>query len=274
MITAGPPDASAVRLAMWVHALAGQRLAIVEGWRDFRDGSRLPYAPLGTHPDHVEVMAHTALDLLYFRNELGAFTRRATAAVVIDQSAVSQTDDNRWSPEAAELFNTLLDRQLPVEVVPFRRVVQNGVAPGCRAALIATSTANAERVQARVGKNVKIVGPAGGASAAQLCEYLAGLPEPVISRELRDPTHFVAYDPDGRVAPGCLVFNGRSAGDGPRVAAVNLRDRARSVILKSPSSLAGLRLRDVLTGETIAAGRDLIALAEHQVRVFVPAASN
>ena len=259
---------------MWVHALAGQQLGIIEGWRDFRDGSRLPHAPLATHPDHVEVMAHTALDLLYFRRELGAFVQGATVAVVIDESAMSRTDDNRWSPEAAKLFNALLDRQLPVEVVPVRRVVQSGVPAGCRAVLIAAGGANAEGVQARLAEGVRVIGPAGGASPAQLCGHLAGLPEPTVSRELRDRTHFAAYDQHGRVASDCLVFNGRTAEGEPCVAVANLRARPRTVILKGPSSPVGLRLRNILTGETIATGRNEIVLAGHQVRVFVPTASN
>ena len=255
----GASGPSATRLAMWVHTLVGQQLAVIEGWRDLRDGSRLAYAPLATRPDQVETVAHTALDLLYYAGQLGAFLGQAPVAVVIDAGALERQSPNRWSPEATDLFDTLLNRQLLFDVIPAPRAVREGVLKGYRAVLVAVD-----------GTDVQVVAPTRSGSLADIRRYVESLPEPMVSRDLRAPTGFIAYDPDGRVASACLVFNGRAADGKPCFAVANLQARGRTVVLRSASYPGNPPFRDLLTNETVAAGRDQVRFAGHQVRLFVP----
>ncbi len=265
--SSGAPAPSATRLAMWVHALAGQQLGVIEGWRDLRDGSRLAYASLATHPDQVETMAHTALDLLYYAGQLGAFRTQAPVAVVIDASAVRRQDPNRWSPEAADLFDTLLNRQLLFDVMPDSRAVRAGFLKEYRVVLVAVDGTGGWPIASAVGETVA---HARSGSLADLRRYVESLPEPMVSRDLRAPTAFVAYDPDGRVASACLVFNGRAADGEPCFAVANLQARRRTVVIRSTSYPGNPLFRDLLTNEPVAAGRDQVQLAGHQVRLFVP----
>lgn len=271
----GLASVGATRLAMWAHALAGQRLGVIEGWRDLRDGSRLPYAPLTTYPAHVETVAHTALDLLYHARELEGFAGCATLAVVIDDTAVTGPDGDHWSEQAAELFNTLLDRQLLFDVVPAGRIRRVITPHDYGAVLVAVGEANTRQmtdsVRAIVGAGARVVAPPDNGSVAQLSGHIKSLPEPIVSRDLRDPTGFVAYGPGGQVASACLVFNGRTADGKPCFAVANLHTEPRSVALKRPVDSGNPPFRDVLTDETIAAGGDPVTLAGHQIRLFVPA---
>ncbi|MFH0981023.1 MAG: hypothetical protein V2A79_05740 [Planctomycetota bacterium] len=273
-----PPDAETLRLAMWVHALAGQRLGVIEGWRDLRDGSKLPYAPLLPHPAQVETIVHTALDLLYFRREVAAFAERPGIAVVLDASAVSQKDANLWSPEAAELFNALLARQLVFDVVPATQIAPGGSLSGYRVLFIAAGGPNAgviaEQLRATANSALHLVVPAGGGSPVELCRHLQNLPEPVISRDLRDPGGFAAYDSDGGIASGCLVFSDHAADGTPCFAVANLQIRTHSVVLERASSAPSRLFRDVLTGDILTIGRTPILLDGYQVRLFMPAVSD
>ncbi len=273
---AGVPDGSAIRLAMWVHALAGQALGVIEGWRDLRDGSPLPYAPWVTHPDEAEAIAHTALDLRCYAREVRACAARPGLVVVIDATAVSRENEDRWSPEAVELFDLLVDRQLRYDVIPSQTAKNVGLGE-YRAVLLAAeggeAAAAAERLRgqaATVGANVKVVVPPGGGTPGELGRYLKDLPDPILSRDLRDPADFVAYESDGGVASRCLVFTERPAKGKPCLAVVNLRNQARSIVLGNPAGDDGLPFRDVLSGETITTGRGPVRLAAYQVRLLTP----
>ncbi len=105
-------------LAMWMHALDGQSLALIEGWRDLRDGSASPYPSLGPEPKVIESIAHTALDLLYHRNVVKAFAQPVRVAVLVPDSAIRERDENRWSKPFARLFAALVDAHIRFDVLP------------------------------------------------------------------------------------------------------------------------------------------------------------
>jgi hypothetical protein len=267
------PSAEAARLALWVHALAGQQWAVLEGWRDLRDGSALSHVPVLTHPDYVEAVAHTALDLLYFAPQVEACALRPGVAVVLDAHALDPQDENRWSPEAAELFDVLLNRQLSFDVVTAAGA-RPEVLSRYRAVLVAAggaeASAAAEPWRAALANGVHVVVPPSGGTPAGLMQYLLGLPEPLIARDLRVPADFVAYEPGPRVAPACLVFNGRTPEGTLCLAVANLRAEPRTVALECVSGGEGPLLRDLLSGESITAGRGGVRLGAYQVRLLVP----
>ncbi|MFQ5491648.1 MAG: hypothetical protein ACE5GE_13100 [Phycisphaerae bacterium] len=107
-----------IRLAMWVHAVWGQRLALIEGWRDRRDGSASAYPSVFADPATVATIAHTALDILDAAQDLAAFDRPARFAVLVTASAIHPADDNRWAQPYADIFEALVQKQKRFDVVP------------------------------------------------------------------------------------------------------------------------------------------------------------
>jgi hypothetical protein len=110
-------DASRMRAAMWVAALSGQRLGVVEGWRDIRDGTATLYRSRLDDPEYLETVAHTALDLLRFAPQVASLDCRAAVAVVVDSAAVSAKDANAWSETHVALFDALASGQVCFDVV-------------------------------------------------------------------------------------------------------------------------------------------------------------
>ncbi|MCP4592851.1 MAG: hypothetical protein GY842_19115 [bacterium] len=266
---------SAIQPAMWVHSLGGQRLGLIEGWRDLRDGSRLPYRPLVTRPERIEAMAHTALDLIHFAPQLGAFSSRPRVAVVIGYSAVDPTDGNRWSDEAGALFDMLLDRQLCFDVLPLAMVAAHAEAlAGYRAVLIASDEDEAAPILDHVRTGVARVSVSAVGSFAELRQAIESLPAPIIDRDLRDPSTFVAFDEQGQVARMCLVFTGQGNAGQLTIAVVNLLPDARTVILKGPGPSSNQRYQDLLAGDSVEVVGGRLALAGHQVCLLSPSGAS
>jgi len=114
----GSATATQIRAAMWVHALDGQRLGLLEGWRDLRDGSASPYASLAATPDVVEAVAHTALDLLYFDPIIRLFSSEIPVALIVGDDALASTDPNRWSPTFGRMAQELFEANVRFDVLP------------------------------------------------------------------------------------------------------------------------------------------------------------
>jgi hypothetical protein len=259
---------------MWVHALAGQRLGLVEGWRDLRDGSREPRPPIVTKPALVEVIAHTALDLMFFRRELAAFRPQPAVAVIVDDAALSKDEDNRWSADASELFNTLVQRQLHFDVLPASVLDAADQLHEYRAVLIAAGGDQAEdlaeRVRRMASSEARVLTAPQAGTPADLAAHLAALPEPEVARDLQDPGNFVVYDLQGRIARGCAVFTGATP-DGERcVAVANLRRHRQVVALACPLEPDPPAFRDVISGETVAPETAQFVLDGYQVRLLIP----
>jgi len=112
-------DAAALAaLAVWVDALDGQRLGLLDGWRDLRDGSSCPYASLLTTPAVVEAVAQAALDVGYFADEVAQLEPACSDELVIRPDCLDPADPNRFAAPYATLFDKLLDGQVRVSFTP------------------------------------------------------------------------------------------------------------------------------------------------------------
>lgn len=260
--------ADQVTLAMWVHALDGQRLGLIEGWRDLRDGSASPYSSITVEPAVVEAAGRTALDLLFHRERLRAFDRARPVAVVVGPDCLRPGDGNRWSQQYAALFAALAARQIRFDVVPQSRLHSEEFSPGPYAVVMGppdeTLPPRARRGTARLqaGGAARVQWQAGqdGARAAvvaierALSASGAGRGQPVV------------VGPDGKRALDILVFHGR----GGELAIANQSAKPRSIRVTMPGGGRASALRDVLTDENIARPDQGIEIAAWQVRLFVP----
>lgn len=114
----GAVSPAEVRAAMWACVCDGQSVALLEGWRDQRDGSLSPYPSRIADPACMEAVAHTGLDVLYHRRMLAAFAQRSPLVVLVDSSAVEAGDPNRWAFWFAALAAELHQRQIRFDVLP------------------------------------------------------------------------------------------------------------------------------------------------------------
>ncbi|HRX86906.1 MAG TPA: hypothetical protein P5572_17920 [Phycisphaerae bacterium] len=100
-----PQEAAArVRAAMWLQAVAGQRIGVFEGWRDARDGTLTPYASRFAEPEYLEAVAHTALDLLRFSPDVAALRTQPDAVIVLPEDFAVAGDRNQWSTACVALL--------------------------------------------------------------------------------------------------------------------------------------------------------------------------
>lgn len=135
-VTSGPPlaaigqdgasgsteDAAAsVRAAMWLQALAGQRIGVFEGWRDMRDGTQTPYPSRLSQPEYLEAVAHTALDLRRFADGLAACRTAVRVGLALPADLMLARDPNRWSLAAGALLAELQAAGEAIDLVPAGR---------------------------------------------------------------------------------------------------------------------------------------------------------
>ena len=114
------PSAEQARAAMWAHVCDGQRLGLVEGWRDLRDGSLSPHASIVVAPGFVEAVAHAGLDILHHREALRHFSADRRLLLLVDTSAIDAGDSNRWASGFAAVARALHARQTQFDVLPRR----------------------------------------------------------------------------------------------------------------------------------------------------------
>jgi hypothetical protein len=236
-------DAS-IAAAMWVHAIDGQSLGLVPGWRDLRDGSGSPYPTVLIEPGRTETIAHTALDLIRLGRFIPPLRTEPSLVVRVETDAIDPADDNAWASWIEPVWDALHDRQIRFDVA-------------------ASTVAMAE-----LHRRYAVVQPLTGDQTRDLTALLLG-----IERELaRHPAHsqrVTAREPDDRPAAHVYVRNGRTSGGRPCAAVANLSDRARDLRLQSPIEL-GTTL-DVVSGDWIADATESLSLAPWQVRLLWPA---
>ena len=255
-----------ISAAMWVHALDGQRLGLLEGWRDVRDGSASPYASITLDPGAVEAVAATALDLLYFREVIERFDGRPEVAVVVEPDALRSGSSNRWSEDYAALFDALTAQQIRFDVLPRSRLNDPPLDRAYQVVIEATDKPRAgdQRLfvaRAEAGNENRVLQqttPGVTDLAAAIAEHLATGGEP--SDDL------IVRDSHGAPPPDVLVFSGRDSS----VAVVNIADAPTEVRIKNNSEERAPALRDVLSNETIADPTQGLPLRPWQVRVLVP----
>ena len=245
--TAGiPPEqqSSAARALMWVHAIEGQSLGVLRGWRDLRDGSGSPYRSVFLRPAFVEAIAHTALDIIRLGDYVGRFGSTAPLAVVVGSEAVDSEDQNRWATWVEPIWAELLRRQIRFDVVP------------------------SEEDNERLGQRYQVLVPLSQAVAADLPSAMLKV-ERALAAGREQINRVKAHTLDGTLAVDTFVRDARTSGGRLCVVLVNLSSRARQIRLQVDSQLG--RSRDVLSNTMVDVPTDSIDLGPWQVRLLWPA---
>ena len=112
-----------IRAAMWVAAIDGQRLGILEGWRDVRDGTMTHYASRFTEPACLEAVAHTALDILRLDDIVRRFRDTPRVIVNVIGNPVDPHDANALAPGVIRTVDQLISEQFAFDL----RVTNNNL---------------------------------------------------------------------------------------------------------------------------------------------------
>lgn len=232
----------ATAAAMWIHAIDGQSLGLLRGWRDLRDGSGSPYRCLLTDPATLEVVAHTSLDLLRLGETIRAIEAPIDIAIAIESSAVDATDSNLWASWIVPFWQGLLDQRITYDVVPARM---------------------ADRVAADRYSIVVRLAPSDVNDFAKMLLQ--------IQRRLRATRHnrlgLRLTETDGTPARHIWMRSNRGEQSRLVIAVANLSDHQRSVKITGTDTL-GTAI-DVIAAESLAPHREPITLAPWQVRLLV-----
>jgi hypothetical protein len=264
------------RAAMWVHVCEGQKLALLEGWRDLRDGSRLPYPALTTAPQCVETVAHTALDILSHAQCLERMGLDNPLAILVDESAVDPDDPNRWSPGFARLAAALHERQIPFDLVPRGLAEDRERLAGYELAVALPtfaeeSGASSRRVDVYArGQLLHMNLPAGVAHSGWTTARFAGWVDGLLRERVGAP-RVAVMNGDGRPGPAsdAYVRTTRDADGKLCIALVNLSSRSRSVTLSCSGDDEVAGFVDVLAEEQNVDASEPMPLAAWQVRLLV-----
>ncbi|HNO77119.1 MAG TPA: hypothetical protein PKN33_03580 [Phycisphaerae bacterium] len=213
--------ASRARAAMWVQAIDGQRLGLVEGWRDATVGGGSAYPSRLADPDWLEAVAHTSMEISLHGALLQPFRYERKLAVLIDAAAIDPQDPNAWSAEFTKLADALVDWQVPFDVV---------------ASSGGSNPAYEYKMRFKPGKDFS------ASAAAEEASKLLTKHAP----ELRE---VIFSESDGQPAARLYV---RQSADGRRLAVVNLSDMKRSLkLLTSAGKSASAAYTDRLTGKSV-----------------------
>lgn len=231
----------AVAAAMWMHALDGQALGLVPGWRDLRDGSASLHASLFTDPATLERIASTNLDLLRLTDTVACFDKGSSLAIAVDDDAIDAKDGNAWSAWTEPVWAALASHAIPFDVVSIRAGGQarryGAVVPIRR-----DGAGNADAFVARV--------------------------ERVLADAATDRTAIQVRGQDDGLPSDLFARCGRTKAGTPLVAVINLSNDERQV--KVQGEFPGGAALDRLSGKRIGRPAESIDLAPWQVRVLEP----
>ncbi|MBU0717493.1 MAG: hypothetical protein KJ749_04525 [Planctomycetes bacterium] len=236
-------DAADTAAAMWVHALDGQSLGLIRGWRDLRDGSGSPYASLMTTPDRVEAIAYTALDLIRLGKYVAPFRSNPRVAIAVGPDAVDSRDNNRWAAWIEPIWTGLLDRQIDFDVVPLNSNNEN------------------------LAQRYSAVFPAGAMDAEDRESFFARL-DRALAADRDHSRRMVVQEAKGGIAANVFLREGRTPDDRPCIALANLSNQPRQLVLAGKTKLG--TVHDVIANVRIANPRKDITLAPWQVRLLWP----
>ncbi len=116
-----PPSTS-----MWIQAIDGQQLTLMEGWCDVHD-TTWPHRPsVFTDPVGAELIANTALDFLRLGEFVKAVDANPQVAIVVGRDAFAKDESspnsdhltNSWAAWAASVWDSLVSRQIRFDVIP------------------------------------------------------------------------------------------------------------------------------------------------------------
>ncbi|MBI1827520.1 MAG: hypothetical protein HY287_17965 [Planctomycetes bacterium] len=230
----------AIRAAMWIAALDGQQIALLNGWRDLRDGRIHREPSIFLSADVLEAQAHTALDMLRFAPIVRAFDQRPSLAIVIDSNVISAQNSNQWANWILPLFDRLTAINIHFDVIP---------------------VANAQSLE-HSGRYANVLTPRPNSleSPAVLDQIVAT----VVSKF--DQKDFPrAYDNDGNEARQ-LYFRIADSGGHLFIAIINECDRPRTIRLSTAAKAKSFH--DLLMPTNMLMRLDKIDLAAWQVRIL------
>ena len=235
---------AATAAAMWVHAIEGQSLGLLPGWRDLRDGSASPFPSVLLDPAGVETIARTALDLIRLGDFLRPFGSTPPLAVAVGPDAIHAGDDNAWASWIEPIWEMLLDRQIRFDVI------------------------GAHKDKRQLSRRCPVVFSLHRDDAGDRTSVMLRI-ERALALQSDHVHRITARAPDGRLASDVFVRDARSPGGRPCVAVANLSNRSRRVKLRGGPRLGVVR--DVLADELIRQPGESVPLAPWQVRLLWPA---
>ncbi|UCE62353.1 MAG: hypothetical protein JSU63_11690 [Phycisphaerales bacterium] len=236
-------DVAVTAAAMWVHAVDGQTLGLVRGWRDLRDGSANPYPSRLTHPEQTETIALTALDLLQLGPYITPLRSRPSLVLALQDDALDSDDDNAWAGWIEPVFDALYQRQLSFD-------------------LVSENTFSRELHQ-----RYDVVTTLRRADASELSSFLISL-ERKLAGESAYASRVTANELDGRLAANVFIRTGRTPQGGLCFAVANLCPQIRELRLEGIESRPA---RDVISAELIHDPAQGLSMSPWQVRVLWPA---
>lgn len=233
----------ATAAVMWVHAMEGQSLGLLRGWRDLRDGSGSPYKSLLTDPATLEVVAHTALDVLRVGKTIRSLnTPPRDIAIAIDSSAIDGADPNLWAPWIVPFWQGLLDQRITFDVLPARMADRVGL------------------------DRYKLVIPLTQADRDSFSEMLLGTQRRLKATPQNRPRPRLT-ETDGTAARQFWMRSARDANSRLVIAVANLSSDARAVNIVGAD--VPRTAMDVVSNESVAPNRETITFAPWQVRLLL-----
>ena len=249
IVEAVPQHAQAVLTAtLWVQALEGQRLALVDGWRDVDDENKPRAACVFLNPALAETIAHTALDLLRYAELIRTFDDTPLIAIAVGEDAFIHETDNpyeaaAWSDWTAPIWNGLLSRQIRFDVVRWEPKEEKSKPP-YRWVFRLEQTSH----------------PTGGSTLERIERGLA---------QLRDHVYrLTAREMNGTIASDVYVRAGQTPAGKACAAVVNLSDRPRVLKLRGRPAIGASR--DVISDQQISEPDQRLEFAPWQVRLLWP----
>lgn len=268
----GPDHESARRMyaAMWVQALDGQQLGLIEGWRDRRDGSRTPYGSLFGDPACLEAAAHASLDLLRSRDVIKRCATAPRVLLLLNQSHLDQENPNAWSSAFLHLLVELHARRLRFDLAPQRLLDQP---PAARTAFdAAVVLPDFGRAGPAAGSTLRFVHRASPAefrepqadAPGSLAALAAAIAEGVSAFETGAGRAVRISESDEDATTAVLCW---PAADGSAVGIVNTEDAAHRVTLRAADGGNLKGWQDLLTGRRVSPD---LTLEPYQVCLLTP----
>ncbi len=266
-----------VRAGMWVNALEGQRLGIVEGWRDLRDGTRTMYRSEFTDPARLETVCHTALDLLCASKVLGYFNKPPRLCLLVGEKQLAAGLDNDWSTGLLAVVDGLIARQAGFDLAPDKSDISavkdcNGKPYDLAVCVSGLPPQPEDSVRFQysysiAGQSTKQRTSVTGGNRSLEDSVAADIAE-LLRLSKSGSSSFKVTSAGGELEPGLYV---RPTDDGEGVAVVNLLGINRSLIVERAGDKGErmLTLVDYLGGEKVKIGSE-VALRAYQVRILLP----